>query len=154
MSACIEDGCCNPKVASMASVYEPQAVDDLESDIDYYISSCCQRNMYEELLIDLGPLMDLQAIVWFTWFDWWRWVEELLDICLCFHLRKLSTNHVIFFVGETCVGFTHVHSRMSLEWAEETTLYMYLEAILYLQSFTFEHIKEYGLEGRIYPCGL
>lgn len=53
----------------MASVYEPQAVDDLESDIDYYISSCCQRNMYEELLIDLGPLMDLQAIVWFTWFD-------------------------------------------------------------------------------------
>lgn len=69
MSACIEDGCCNPKVASMAPVYEPQAVDDLESDIDYYISSCCQRNMYEELLIDLGPLMDLQAIVWFTWFD-------------------------------------------------------------------------------------
>lgn len=59
-----EDG---PKVKSTAC--EPPVVDDLKSNIDYYISSCCQRNIYEELLIDPGPLTDSRTIMWFTWFD-------------------------------------------------------------------------------------
>lgn len=35
------DGWCNPKVISMTVVCEPLVMDDLESDIGYYISPCC-----------------------------------------------------------------------------------------------------------------
>lgn len=35
-----KDGWCNLKVTSMAIECKPLVVDDLESDIDYHISSC------------------------------------------------------------------------------------------------------------------
>lgn len=53
----------------MALVCEPHVLHDLEFAIDYYVSSHCQQNIYEEPLIECGPLTGLRAIVWFIRFN-------------------------------------------------------------------------------------
>lgn len=47
----------------MAVVFEPLVMDDLESDIDYYISQCCQRNIYKESLINCGSLTNFVVYI-------------------------------------------------------------------------------------------